>query len=58
MGLGVLEDRHLTHVPGTVMLDDGVLLDVLEATSGLKHAKGSKGEHIVLNQLTIPMVLW
>jgi hypothetical protein len=49
MGLGVLEDHKLTHVPGTVILDDGVLPDVLETTGGLKHAKGTKGEHIVLN---------
>lgn len=30
MGLGVLEDHKLPHVPGTVILDDGVLPDVLE----------------------------
>jgi hypothetical protein len=49
MGLGVLEYSKLPHVPGTVILDDGVLPAVLEATGGLKHAKGKKGGHIVLN---------
>jgi hypothetical protein len=49
MGLGVLEDYKIPHVPGTVILDDGVLPDVLEATGGLKHSKGKHGDHIVLN---------
>lgn len=49
MGLGVLEDTKLPHVPGTVILDDGVLPDSFEVTGTLKHAKGKNGGHIVLN---------
>ena len=49
MGLGVLEDHKLPHVPGTVILDDGVLPNAFETTGGLKHAKGKAGGHIVLN---------
>ncbi|KAJ9633870.1 hypothetical protein H2204_006656 [Knufia peltigerae] len=49
MGLGVLEDTKLPHVPGTVILDDGVLPDSFEVTGALKHAKGKNGGHIVLN---------
>jgi len=46
MGLGILEDRTLPHVPGTVLLNDEVAHS--EAiTGGLKHGTG-KNAHIVL----------
>ncbi|KAJ9610236.1 hypothetical protein H2200_005013 [Cladophialophora chaetospira] len=47
MGLGVLEDRKLDHVPGTVILNDEAAHS--EAITGrLKHGKGSNA-HIVLS---------
>lgn len=49
MGLGVVEDRKLNHVPGTVILDDGVSnIELAQVTGGLKHAKGKTNNHIVL----------
>ncbi|KAH6721652.1 serine/threonine kinase 16 [Leptodontidium sp. MPI-SDFR-AT-0119] len=47
MGLGVLEDNKLTHVPGTVLLNDQAA-DVENITSTLKHGTG-KNAHIVLS---------
>ncbi|KAG8625512.1 hypothetical protein KVT40_007263 [Elsinoe batatas] len=47
MGLGVLEDHKLAHVPGTVLLNDkGTQSE--DITAGLKHGTG-KNAHIVLN---------
>ncbi|KAK5193362.1 hypothetical protein LTR99_006914 [Exophiala xenobiotica] len=47
MGLGVLEDKKLDHVPGTVLLNDEAAHS--EAfTEGLKHGKG-RDAHIVLS---------
>jgi len=46
MGLGVLEDHKLTHVPGTVLLDEQA--GHTEAQTGnLKHGTG-KDAHIIL----------
>lgn len=45
MGLGILEDKHLDHVPGSVLvLDDGKKRQVAQdATRGhLKHDKTGK----------------
>lgn len=61
MGLGILEDRHLTHVPGTSLFRDdpssGALAQFTKDADAekhspvdlgrLKHAKG-KNSHIVL----------
>lgn len=52
MGLGILEDRHLEHVPGTSLFSDDPNASAAEAYAGidfslLKHAKG-KNSHIVL----------
>ncbi|PAV15819.1 MFS general substrate transporter [Pyrrhoderma noxium] len=52
MGLGILEDKHLEHVPGTTLFSDdpnaiaAVTFAGLDLSS-LKHAKG-KNSHIVL----------
>ncbi|KAF2661911.1 serine/threonine kinase 16 [Lophiostoma macrostomum CBS 122681] len=53
MGLGVLEDTHLQHVPGTALLAD--LLDEHNQyhgrdTSGLKHAKGRNKDIVLVPQ--------
>ncbi|KAH8796970.1 serine/threonine kinase 16 [Hyaloscypha sp. PMI_1271] len=47
MGLGVLEDNKLAHVPGTVLLDDEAAHSE-ERLVGLKHGTG-KDSHIVLS---------
>ncbi|KUJ16570.1 serine/threonine kinase 16 [Mollisia scopiformis] len=47
MGLGVLEDKNLQHVPGTVLLDDQAAHEE-EVLHALKHGKG-KDAHIVLS---------
>ncbi len=52
MGLGILDDHHLEHVPGTSLFNDDPNAAALSAYEGfdlskLKHAKG-KNEHIVL----------
>ena len=52
MGLGILDDKHLQHVPGTSVFSDDVNATALKAYEGidldqLKHAKG-KNAHIVL----------
>ena len=47
MGLGVLEDKHLDHVPGTVLLDDEAA-HVEDITGMLKHGTG-RDAHIVLS---------
>lgn len=46
MGLGVLEDSHLEHVPGTALLTDVRGLD----TSPLRHAKGNKSDILLVPQ--------
>ena len=52
MGLGILEDTHLEHVPGTTLFSDDPNKNAAEAYKDvdlnlLKHAKG-KDSHIVL----------
>ena len=52
MGLGILEDKHLDHVPGTTLFSDdpNAVAQVTFAgldLSSLKHARG-KNSHIVL----------
>ncbi|KAJ4549035.1 hypothetical protein HRR77_003914 [Exophiala dermatitidis] len=47
MGLGVLEDTKLDHVPGTVLLNDEAA-HAEAITSGLKHGRG-RDAHIVLS---------
>ncbi|OCT54622.1 cycloheximide resistance protein [Cladophialophora carrionii] len=54
MGLGILEDRHLDHVPGTALLSD--MMDAEHHqfhgrdTSGLKHAKGRNADIVLVPQ--------
>ncbi|KAF2148903.1 serine/threonine kinase 16 [Myriangium duriaei CBS 260.36] len=48
MGLGILEDKKLPHVPGTVILDDDAAYTEDTATAALKHGTG-RNAHIVLN---------
>ena len=52
MGLGILEDKYLDHVPGTSFFNDDPNAAALSAYQGfelakLKHGSG-KNEHIVL----------
>merc|ERR1712000_671532 len=47
MGLGVLEDHKLSHVPGTVLLNDEAAHSESQ-TGNLKHGTG-KNSHIVLS---------
>ena len=55
MGLGVLEDRHLEHVPGTALLTDVVGVDhhhhhgTLD-TSVLRHDKGRNSDVLLVPQ--------
>lgn len=52
MGLGVLEDTHLEHVPGTALLTDVISPDhhgVLD-TSVLKHDKGKDSDVLLVPQ--------
>ena len=46
MGLGVLEDHKISHVPGTVLLDE-VAGHSESQTTNLKHGTG-KNAHIIL----------
>jgi len=46
MGLGVLQDTKLDHVPGTILLNDETASE--EYTLALKHGKG-RNSHIVLS---------
>jgi hypothetical protein len=46
MGLGVLEDRKLEHVPGTILLDE-LSAQAESETANLKHGTG-KDAHIIL----------
>ncbi|EJD04924.1 MFS general substrate transporter [Fomitiporia mediterranea MF3/22] len=53
MGLGILEDKHLEHVPGTTLFSDdpNAIAESVYAgldLSSLKHAKGKNEGHIVL----------
>lgn len=53
MGLGVLDDRHLEHVPGTALLIDrmsptGEAHDVPQVHKGLQHAKGRRDADVLL----------
>ena len=52
MGLGILDDKHLDHVPGTTVFSDDPNAAALAAYEGielseLKHGEG-KNSHIVL----------
>lgn len=46
MGLGVLEDDHLEHVPGTALLTDVLGAD----TSVLRHDKGRNSDVLLVPQ--------
>src|ERR1700721_452922 len=46
MGIGILDDNKLPHVPGTVYLDEQAG-NTVETTQNLKHA-GGKNSHIIL----------
>jgi hypothetical protein len=46
MGLGILDDHKLAHVPGTVLLDE-IAGHTENETANLKHATGSES-HIIL----------
>ena len=46
MGLGIVDDHNLSHVPGTVLLDE-LAGHTEEQTSNLKHGTG-KDSHIIL----------
>ena len=55
MGLGVLDDRHLEHVPGTALLTDVIDADQHHHrgrldTSLLKHAKGRNSDVLLVPQ--------
>lgn len=55
MGLGVLEDTHLEHVPGTALLSDVIGSDLRHHhgrldTSLLKHAKGRNSDIVLVPQ--------
>lgn len=47
--LGILEDKHLQHVPATVILSEEEH-HRSEATAGLKHGKGSNADIILIPQ--------
>ena len=54
MGLGVLEDKHLPHVPGTALLTDVIGSDNLhrhgELASALRHGKGKDSDVVLVPQ--------
>jgi hypothetical protein len=55
MGLGVLDDTHLEHVPGTALLTDVIGADHHHHhgdldTSVLKHAKGKDSDIVLVPQ--------
>ncbi|KAI1391789.1 MFS general substrate transporter [Hypoxylon trugodes] len=55
MGLGVLEDKHLAHVPGTALLTDVIGSDNLHHhgklnTSTLRHGKGKDSDILLVPQ--------
>ncbi|KAI0105384.1 MFS general substrate transporter [Hypoxylon sp. NC0597] len=55
MGLGVLEDKHLSHVPGTALLTDVVGSDNYHShgelnTSALRHGKGRDSDVLLVPQ--------
>jgi len=55
MGLGVLDDRHLEHVPGTALLTDVIGADEHHHhgnldTSVLRHAKGRDSDVVLVPQ--------
>ena len=51
MGLGVLDDKHLEHVPGTALLTDVLGADGHGLnTSLLKHAKGRNSDVVLVPQ--------
>ncbi|KAI1343852.1 MFS general substrate transporter [Xylariaceae sp. FL0016] len=55
MGLGVLEDRHLSHVPGTALLTDIIDADNHHRhgrldTSALRHGKGKDSDVLLVPQ--------
>lgn len=55
MGLGVLEDKHLPHVPGTALLTDIIGSDNHHRhggldTSALRHGKGKDSDIVLVPQ--------
>lgn len=48
--LGVLEDKHLQHVPATVILSDQPTLASSEGTAGLKHGTGKDADIVLIPQ--------
>ncbi|KAI1212100.1 MFS general substrate transporter [Annulohypoxylon truncatum] len=54
MGLGVLEDKHLSHVPGTALLTDVVGSDDYrrhgELATALRHGKGKDSDVVLVPQ--------
>jgi hypothetical protein len=48
--LGILEDKHLQHVPATVILNEQPSLQASEATRGLKHATGKNADIVLIPQ--------
>jgi hypothetical protein len=48
--LGVLEDKHLQHVPATVILSDQPTLGSSEGTVGLKHGTGKDADIVLIPQ--------
>jgi hypothetical protein len=55
MGLGVLDDKHLEHVPGTALLSDKIDADSHHHhgnldTSRLRHAKGRDSDIVLVPQ--------
>ncbi|KAF2281389.1 MFS general substrate transporter [Westerdykella ornata] len=48
--LGVLEDKHLQHVPATVILKEQESQNTLEGTAGLKHGTGKDADIVLIPQ--------
>jgi hypothetical protein len=48
--LGILEDKHLQHVPATVILKEGESQTSNEGTAGLKHGKGKDADIVLVPQ--------
>lgn len=51
--LGILEDKHLQHVPATVILSEEEHQRT-EATAGLKHGTGKDADIILIPQPYVP----
>lgn len=48
--LGVLEDKHMQHVPATVILNEQPSLQASDHTVALKHGKGKNADIVLIPQ--------